>query len=304
MFYLALLFYSLSFVAQLATAALSISLIKHARHYRLGWIFLGIATSLMLGRRISPILFAINTGHFNMVDAALAVPISGCLFFGVLGIRKLLTDANTVNEKLKKMIRFDYLTNALSRQETLERAELEIQRSIRSHRPIALLSLDIDHFKNINDQWGHNVGDEVLKGLVRFIKAKIREVDFVGRVGGEEFLILLPETNEIEAMQVAERLRVGLSHFVCCHHLNHEIKLTVSIGVAMIVLDKKTGNYTDLLQTYMNQADEAMYAAKKSGRNQCHLFKPNSNLEFIRFKAEKKCVEMNPKSSARLVKES
>jgi diguanylate cyclase (GGDEF)-like protein len=276
MYYLALLLYALSFVAQLAAAALSISLIKHDKHYRLGWLFLGIATTLMLGRRVSPMLFAINTGHFNLVDAALAVPISGCLLLGILGIKKLLTDADALNEKLKQIIKVDYLTAALSRKETFERTQLEITRSIRTHRPIALLSLDIDHFKNINDQCGHRVGDEVLKGLVGFIKAKIRAVDFIGRVGGEEFLIVLPETNEVEAMQVAERLREGLSHFVCCQHLNHEIKLTVSIGIAMIALDKKNDNYANTLQTYVEQADEAMYVAKKSGRNQCHLFKPIS----------------------------
>lgn len=275
MYYLALFLYALSFVAQLAAATLSISLIKHAKHYQLGWLFLGIATTLMLGRRISPILFAMNTGHFNLVDAALAVPISGCLFLGVFYLKKILTDTEALKNKFEEIAKIDCLTSALSRLEVFERAQLEIARSIRTHRPIALLSLDIDHFKHINDQCGHHVGDDVLKGLVGFIKAKIRAVDFIGRVGGEEFLIVLPETNEIEAMQVAERLREGLSHFVACIHLNQEIKLTVSIGIAMITLDKKIGDYADILQTYMDQADEAMYAAKKDGRNQCHLFKPS-----------------------------
>lgn len=273
MLYLAIAFYSLSFIAQLSAATVSISLIKQAKRYRTCWLFLGIALSLMLGRCISPILFIIKSGHFNLLDAALSVPISGFLFLGIFGIKKLLSDTNALNEKLIQIKQFDFLTAVLSRQETFERAQLEIARSIRTKRPIALLSLDIDHFKNINDHWGHHVGDDVLKGMAGFIKTKIRAVDFIGRIGGEEFLIVLPETNEIKAMEVAERLRNSLSHFVCCVHLNHRIKITVSIGVALIALDKKNDNYADILQTYVDQADEAMYVAKKNGRNQCHLFK-------------------------------
>ncbi len=281
MYYLAIFLYSLSLIAQLAAATLSVSLIKQAKNYRLGWLFLGIASSLMLGRRISPILFAINTGDFNITDAALSVPISMCLFLGIFHLKKLLSETELLKNRFSEIAKIDFLTSALSRLEVFERAQLEIARSIRTNHPLALLSLDIDHFKQINDRLGHHVGDEVLKGMVAFFKAKLRANDFIGRTGGEEFLIVLPETNEIEAMEVAERLREGLSHF-CCHHVgDNQIKITVSIGIAVISLERKTDDYSKILQMYLDEADEAMYCAKKNGRNRCKLFKSNKKTDLV-----------------------
>ena len=276
MYYLAILFYCLSLIAQIGATTLSITLIKQAEHYQLGWVFLGTTSFLMIGRRISPILYAISTGKFNIVDAALAVPISVCLFLGVFYLKKLLADSESLKHKFEEITKIDCLTSALSRLEVFERAQLEIARSMRNHRPISLLSLDIDHFKEVNDEFGHHEGDEILKSMVGFLKANLRAIDFIGRIGGEEFLIVLPETNESEAMEVAERLRVNLSYFCCHEHGGKEIKITVSIGVAMIELEKlakKTHNAEDILQLYVDNADEAMYAAKRNGRNRCHLFK-------------------------------
>ncbi len=280
MYDLAIFFYCLSLIVQIGATTLSITLIKQAKHYQLGWFFLGIASFLMIGRRVSPILYAISTGKFNIVDAALAVPISGCLFLGVFYLKKLLTDTEALKNKFEEIAKIDCLTSALSRMEVFERAKLEITRSMRTHRPISLLSLDIDHFKEINDEFGHHEGDEILKGMVGFLKKNLRAIDFIGRIGGEEFLIVLPETNETEAMEVAERLRVNLSYFCCHKHCGKEIKITISIGVAMIALEKlakKTHDAEDILQLYLDNADEAMYVAKRNGRNMCHLFKPHQN---------------------------
>lgn len=271
MFSLAISLYSLSLIAQLATAAISASLIKKFKIYRTGWIFLAIGFSLMIGRRVSPILFALKSGEFNLTDAILSLPISFCLLFGVIGIRKLLSDHEQVNNQLLAVTKTDYLTLALSRQETIERAKLEIARGARSKKPLALLSLDIDHFKKVNDKFGHQVGDQVLKQMVSFIKSKIRNIDFIGRMGGEEFLITLPDTDAIEAMEVAERLREEISNFCCDIHSGQEIKISVSIGVEVVTAEEGSTDYAKMLKTYLDRADHAMYMAKKAGRNKCCL---------------------------------
>ncbi len=271
---LAIFCYSLSFIFQLCVTTLTISLIKKTKKYKLGWLFLSVAFFLMLGRRALPILNAINFGKFDIADALLSVPISGFLFLGALGLKKLLEETNKLNIKLLRITKTDYLTSALSRQEAFERAILEITRSARTMRPLALLSIDIDHFKRINDIFGHHVGDEVLQAMVKFFKENIRAIDFIGRLGGEEFLIVLPETNESAALEVANRLRTSLSK-VCCHqHCGTEIKITVSIGVALINPEKKVQDYAQMLESYLEKADSAMYEAKKHGRNRCVLFKP------------------------------
>ncbi len=271
MLYIGISFYCLSLLAQFAVAVVSVSIIKSSKSFRLGWLLLGIAFVLMLGRRISPILFALNSGEVNMVDAVLSALISNCLLFGAVSLKGSLDETEELNQKLTQSTKIDYLTHALSRQETFQRAKYEIARSARTKRPIALLSVDVDHFKRINDSFGHLIGDQVLKGMVGFIISKIRSIDFIGRIGGEEFLIVLPESNEAEAMEVAERLREGLSEFTCCMHCDQEIKITVSIGIAIILLEKEYEDYAKTLETYLDRADMAMYEAKKNGRNQCRL---------------------------------
>jgi diguanylate cyclase (GGDEF)-like protein len=272
MYLVAIFCYSLSLIAQLGAATVSVSLIKKAKKFQSGWLFLAVALSLMLGRRISPIMFAIDTSNFNILDALLSVPISGFLFLGVLGLKRLLENTNELNDKLSFITKTDFLTSALSRQETFKRISLEIARSARTKRPIALLSLDLDHFKLVNDEFGHHIGDEVLKGMVSFLKERIREIDFIGRIGGEEFLIVLPETSESKAIEVAERLREELSHFTCYQHCGKDIKITISIGVVAISPEEITNDYAMILESYLDKADIAMYEAKKNGRNQCRVY--------------------------------
>ena len=268
---LAIFLYLLSLTAQLATTTLSISLIKKAKAYRVGWLFLAVGFFLMIGRRISPITFALKTGEFNLNDAILSVPISVSLLFGILGIRKLLNDYEQLNNKLMILTKIDHLTLVLSRQETIERTKLEIAKATRTRKTMALLSLDIDDFKNVNDKFGHQVGDDVLKQMAGFIKSKIRNIDFIGRMGGEEFLIVLPETNSIEAMEIAERLRIGISNFCCYVHSGKKIKISVSIGIELVLPKKTETDYSKILKIYLDKADQAMYMAKKSGKNKCHL---------------------------------
>jgi diguanylate cyclase (GGDEF)-like protein len=132
-------------------------------------------------------------------------------------------------------------------------------RARRTNRPFSLLMFDIDHFKKINDHYGHPVGDQILRALSEQCRANSRSVDVVCRYGGEEFVIFLPETNSEVAQIVAERLR----HTVMETSFPTDagpLKITISIGAAQ-------ANERDVLKTLIERADSALYAAKRTGRN-------------------------------------
>jgi len=206
--YLAIGLYSLSLLCQVLASLVSISLFRHSNTiYRWAWLFLAIGLSLMISRRINPIVHVFESGHYDLLDALLSLPISGFLLLGVLGLKKFLLKTSNALIALETLSQLDPLTNSLSRTEILYRISEEIDRSRRNKHSFALLEIDIDHFKNVNDQFGHHVGDEVLIGLVRHSKETLRSIDIIGRIGGEEFLILLPETGAEGAAQIAERLR-------------------------------------------------------------------------------------------------
>lgn len=149
----------------------------------------------------------------------------------------------------------DFLTGAWSRRAFFAVAEVELKRAWRSHRDVSLLLFDVDHFKAINDSLGHAAGDRVLVEAVARAEAVIRNVDYLGRIGGEEFAVLLPETGIDDALAVAERLRAGLQV-----RAEEGLAFTVSIGVAVLRNDE---SLADILQ----RADAALYRAKLGGRN-------------------------------------
>jgi diguanylate cyclase (GGDEF)-like protein len=127
-------------------------------------------------------------------------------------------------------------------------------------RALSAIMMDIDHFKRVNDTFGHTVGDQILQGVAESCRQELRRVDVVGRYGGDEFVILLPENDRAAAVQVAERLRKNIAHM----HLNTakgSAKVTASLGVATVDCNKPS------LETLLSQADKALYVAKRRGRN-------------------------------------
>jgi diguanylate cyclase (GGDEF)-like protein len=154
----------------------------------------------------------------------------------------------------------DPLTGLLNRRAFDRDLERESLRFDRHARPLALLALDIDHFKSVNDRYGHETGDQVLTAVARTIQAGIRDVDRAARFGGEEFIVLLPETSMAEAMEVGERLRAAVER-VEPRLLGVEERVRVSVGVACA--PESVRNPADLLR----EADERLYEAKREGRN-------------------------------------
>lgn len=164
-------------------------------------------------------------------------------------------------ENLTQQAHTDFLTNLNGRRYFMELAEIELARTVRYGGALSLLMLDIDHFRKINDSYGHKTGDRVLRALAELCRKSLREVDIVGRLGGEHFALLLPETDEAHALEVAGRLRQALAGHGLSLTAGRFVRFTVSIGVA--TLKNKECDLDKLL----SQADEALYEAKRSGRN-------------------------------------
>ncbi|GCA70563.1 response regulator PleD [Microcystis aeruginosa NIES-2519] len=177
-----------------------------------------------------------------------------------LELRKTQEDLKNINSQLEKLVRTDSLTGVNNRREILALGEKEWQRCGRYHRYFSLLLIDIDHFKHINDTFGHLLGDKTLITVAGAIKNCLRQVDSFGRIGGEEFVAILPETNLEDAATTARRICQVINQ------LNIEIdrqkvRVTASIGVA--TFSPEDNNVAAVIE----RADRAMFAAKNQGRN-------------------------------------
>ena len=176
-------------------------------------------------------------------------------------IARRTEELNKANEALEQQARFDFLTGLINRRFFMELAETELTRALRYESALSVLMLDVDHFKQINDTHGHQAGDAVLKNLAGIFGKTLREIDIVGRVGGEEFAIILPQTDREKAFEAAERLRRVVANAIISLENGLPLTCTASIGVATLAQD---GNIDRLL----HRADQALYAAKRAGRNQ------------------------------------
>jgi diguanylate cyclase (GGDEF)-like protein len=169
-------------------------------------------------------------------------------------------------QEVQSLALTDPLTGLQNRRSLFELGRVEFARAKRMERPFCCMMLDLDHFKRINDEYGHLIGDQVLQEFARRCARSVREVDLVGRYGGEELIILLPETDRKTSLQVAERLRATITA-TPIKVFGKEIGVTASIGVAA-----QDENTTDL-ETLIARADQAMYMAKHKGRNRVAMSK-------------------------------
>jgi diguanylate cyclase (GGDEF)-like protein/PAS domain S-box-containing protein len=172
------------------------------------------------------------------------------------------TNIVRLQDKLKFLSTHDVLTGLYNRHGLIHLFSKALAHSKRYHRPLSILMLDVDLFKKINDTYGHLVGDKVLVHLAHILLDTIRSSDTAIRFGGEEFLILLPETDSTNATNLAERIRVNIEHSACSTSQKQNVTCTASIGVATCF--QSDAGKTQLLAA----ADKALYAAKRSGRNQ------------------------------------
>lgn len=168
-------------------------------------------------------------------------------------------------EEIQQLANTDYLTGLNNRRLFFSQAEIEFERSRRYDRPLSAMLLDIDHFKTVNDTYGHAVGDQVLVEVAECCKNSLRIMDIQGRYGGEEFVFVLPETTEAGARQVAERLRQEIADLIIMVE-GQRLNVTVSIGLASF--DASCPSLEELLI----RSDKALYAAKGNGRNRVCVY--------------------------------
>jgi diguanylate cyclase (GGDEF)-like protein len=178
----------------------------------------------------------------------------------VLAQRRFMMHAQLVSQT-----RIDAKTGLLNAATWQREADVELARAVRTHTPLAVAVADIDHFKSVNDTFGHLAGDQVLRELARSLEGSLRDYDIVGRFGGEEFTLLLPQTNPFEAARIAERIRDQIDQqTITIDDGSREglrLRVTISIGVATL-----NGSHRDL-NDLIAAADSALYQAKSAGRN-------------------------------------
>ncbi len=209
------------------------------------------------GKRQNNEAFPVSVAYTRLVIDALTV---------YVGFITDLSDVKRVQDKLQHDATHDFLTGLNNRRYFDDQLNMEIERSRRSGQPLSLLILDIDRFKRINDSYGHMVGDRALEVLALELKRQARAGDVVARFGGEEFVLLMPNTSQSSAIIMAERLRAAAERLQV-HHENLLLRFTVSIGVSS-EFNVSNGTVDELLAT----ADKALYAAKEGGRNRVEIF--------------------------------
>lgn len=228
---------------------------------------IGVAVAVLIGNRLArQVLMPLGrlrsgTERFGNGDLAYRIQLDNQDEFG-----QVAETFNEMADELEFLASYDSLTGLLNKREFEARLHDEVRRAKRARHPFVLLLLDLDYFKQINDSHGHPAGDHALRVLAALLKKQVREADYVGRYGGEEFGIILTDSSEQEGQETAERIRqlVEAKQFVI--NDSKTISMTLSIGLACYPDDAANG------EVLISCADEALYTAKEQGRNRVIAF--------------------------------
>lgn len=258
------------FALQIAFGAIFL-LTRRDKHGGLRWLMGGSAliAALLLFARVAYI-----AAHFDTISAILQNNTLQSLTFSIGFILRLVFTCGFLllieahhHDELTRLATLDSLTGLYNRRTFIALAEAELARSQRHRQPLALLLLDLDFFKTVNDTWGHQAGDRVLTQLKAVAETCIRNHDILSRYGGEEFCLLLPETDQAGALILAERLRQSLGASPIPVNETTTIQVTASIGLVCAAPAPQLYKLDDLL----SRADRALYRAKHAGRNRVEL---------------------------------
>jgi diguanylate cyclase (GGDEF)-like protein len=184
------------------------------------------------------------------------------VFHGFFGTERDITARKRAEDAIRLLATTDTLTGIANRREFNLQLEKELERARRYSGELSLIMYDIDHFKRVNDTFGHDAGDCVLKDLTAIVKTHIRAVDILARWGGEEFMILMPQSNGIDAATVAEKLRKQVEQ----HYFDKVGNMTVSFGITSFAIN-------DNLNLFLKRVDDALYRAKERGRNRVEILR-------------------------------
>ncbi len=210
----------------------------------------------------------IGSFHFGSHNKQRFVPGLATSFLQHLGSIVAICIENAVTQEQFKLLSLvDLLTRTKNRRYFIQSLTKEIARSSRSNSPISCLFMDLDHFKQVNDTHGHLTGDRALQSVATTIMPLLRKSDVLARFGGEEFTILLPDTDKNHALEIAERIRFEVSQISIVDDHNCPFSITLSIGVSTWQVNNQKITFEDAQNFLISQADKGVYLAKESGRN-------------------------------------
>jgi diguanylate cyclase (GGDEF)-like protein len=230
--------------------------------------------------------FVADSGHFSMMHIMMFVLCLGLTMqFCALTLENLNANKQVMaatierrtkeleqkNRQLLELASTDHLTGLCNRRSFEKLANKELERAQRYQTPLSLLALDLDYFKRINDSYGHAFGDKVLQSFTNNALSCLRKTDLMARLGGEEFVVLLPETTEYLAANVGEKLRSAIAAIELTTESGEAVKFTTSIGVTTATMQDEN------IAMMLHRADEALYDAKKLGRNKVSIYKRMGN---------------------------
>jgi len=227
---------------------------------------MGFGSAVLLVRAATgagPVPGVLGLLHPGTVQALTFVAIFAALLIASLGF--VFMSKERADENNSRLAALDELTGVANRRSIVAALDRDVARAIRTREPLAVMMVDIDHFKRVNDEHGHLAGDQVLRSVVQVIRRRIRAQDIVGRYGGEEFLVVLCDTAAQGAQQLAEQLREAVQASACACD-GQQLGVTVSVGVFGGRLEP--GDSWDLL---IHAADNALYQAKQGGRNRVEV---------------------------------
>jgi diguanylate cyclase (GGDEF)-like protein len=211
------------------------------------------------------IVEGLELGANDYVTKPIVMPILTARMEALLRSSELVRRLEVQTELLAKLAAFDDLTGSYNRRSLFHHLEAELSRSRRYGRSLSVLMADIDHFKKVNDQYGHLVGDQALRWVATTLQNELRSMDFLCRYGGEEFCAILPETNQPGAARAAERIRSALERHVFVTD-GLSLSLTISVGGA-----SWTPSDDQEIPDLLARADRALLDAKRAGRNQIQI---------------------------------
>ena len=220
-----------------------------------------ILSTLAVGFRATQLVDGDVASILKLIKQAIYFLICVYLIHALSLFRNIAKSAQSEAKEYEILAYFDQLTGIANRRKLMEVLNKEIAYAKRYTTPLSIIIFDIDHFKKVNDKYGHNVGDLVLKEVANSVANTVRSSDSFGRWGGEEFLCILPNTKADFSFELAERLRIGIADSL----IDDGPDITASFGIAQL-------NHLDTIDNFIARADQALYSAKEQGRNRC---KPN-----------------------------
>jgi diguanylate cyclase (GGDEF)-like protein len=233
--------------------------------HRLAWAFLALTPLLAVGQGLSEFLVH-PQGEFHATYQALwSFGLTIGMSIGIVMVCRLYHHLILAQRQLHTLAKKDSLTGLLRREAWTQAVIDHLSDQAAKPKTIAVLELDIDHFKRVNDEFGHDIGDEVLQKLAHTCQRALRQEDLIGRLGGEEFVFALPNTNLNKGLEIAHRLKTEIAQKIFPTGRG-AIQVTVSIGVT-VHSGPLPRDLDDQLRVLIKQADDAMYRAKEAGRN-------------------------------------